>query len=77
MGFFAGMYAVPIQSLIAGPTTARIAGEEFSQHAGCNFIFLYGRPVHFCTGFVDPLFNVSPQYIFIVCGVIACCLLVA
>jgi acyl-[acyl-carrier-protein]-phospholipid O-acyltransferase/long-chain-fatty-acid--[acyl-carrier-protein] ligase len=68
MGFFAGMYAVPIQSLMQLLPKPESRGRILATANAISFAFMaVGSLLYWAC---RPLFNDSPQYIFIFCGII-------
>jgi acyl-[acyl-carrier-protein]-phospholipid O-acyltransferase/long-chain-fatty-acid--[acyl-carrier-protein] ligase len=69
LGLFAGLYAVPLQSLIQMLPKPEHRGRVLATSNAMSFLFMaIGSLLYWVT---RPLFGDSPQYIFIACGAIA------
>ena len=68
MGFFAGMYAVPIQSLLQLLPKSESRGRILATSNAISFAFMAGGSLLYWA--CRPLFGDFPQYIFILCGVV-------
>ena len=68
LGLFAGLYAVPLQSLMQMLPSPGHRGRVLATSNAISFLFMaIGSLMYW---FTRPWFGDSPQYIFLVCGVI-------
>tara|TARA_X000001036_G_scaffold60611_2_gene50612 strand:- start:8271 stop:9566 length:1296 start_codon:yes stop_codon:yes gene_type:complete len=68
LGLFAGLYAVPLQSLMQMLPSPNHRGSVLATSNALSFLFMaIGSLLYWVT---RPLFGDSPQYIFLACGII-------
>ena len=68
LGLFAGLYAVPLQSLMQMLPSPNHRGRVLATSNAMSFLFMaIGSLVYWIA---RPLFGDSPQYIFLACGAV-------